>query len=157
MSTGNDCTQSSSVLTNTTFRHYTVHRWDETIMTLKLLWRQSVHFRDALIYKHPRCVLKCLFYYFTLIAIFSLTEQGHFHLHFTRLESAYSLIKKQTWQKNLHYFNHNLYLSFSRFQCWLKQPPLCVFLISHQWARVNKDRQIITLQSRTEPSGALFI
>ncbi len=63
--------------------------------------------------------LKCLFYYFTLISIFSLTEHGHFRFPFTRLESADSLIKKQTWQKTLHNFNHNLYLSFSR-QHWLK-------------------------------------
>ncbi len=56
----------------------------------------------------------CVFYCFTLIVIFSLTEHGHFRLPLTRLESTDSLIKKQTWQKTLHYFNHNLYLLFSR-------------------------------------------
>ncbi len=80
MSTGNDCTQSSSVLTNTTLRHYTVRHWDETITTIETSLKAVASLQRCIKIKTPtlRFDFECLFYYFTLIVIFSLTEHGTF-------------------------------------------------------------------------------
>ncbi len=94
MTTGTGCTQSSSALTNTTFRHYTERRRDETsLKAVGSLQRCNNIKTTALRFDFE------MYIYFTLIAIYNLTERGHIRLPITwqdLLQSANSLIKKQT-------------------------------------------------------------